>query len=50
VSSKDAWRNDHHRNLFGTDKNTPFVKKKEQEWQTTAKTNQNGDVYAAANM
>lgn len=31
-SAKEAWRNDHHRNLFGVDKNTPFVKTKETEW------------------
>jgi hypothetical protein len=24
VSARDAWRQDHHRNLFGTDKVTPF--------------------------
>jgi hypothetical protein len=23
-SAKEAWRNDHHRNLFGVDKETPF--------------------------
>lgn len=28
VSARDAWRLDHHRNIFGTDKNTPFVKAK----------------------
>ncbi len=26
VSARDAWRQDHHRNLFGTDKRTPFQK------------------------
>jgi len=26
VNAKEAYLNDHHRNLFGTDKNTPFVK------------------------
>ncbi len=24
VSAREAWRQDHHRNLFGTDKRTPF--------------------------
>ena len=24
VSARDAYRRDHHRNLFGTDKSTPF--------------------------
>jgi len=47
VSARDAWRNDHHRNLFGTDKATPFVKAKGAEWQTTTKSGQNGDVYAS---
>jgi calcyphosin len=32
VSARDAWRQDHHRNLFGTDKVTPFSKNKQQEW------------------
>jgi L,D-peptidoglycan transpeptidase YkuD (ErfK/YbiS/YcfS/YnhG family) len=36
VSARDAWRQDHHRNLFGTDKQTPFQKNKNQEWQTSA--------------
>lgn len=36
VSARDAWRQDHHRNLFGTDKATPFIKTKNQEWQTSA--------------
>lgn len=36
VSARDAWRQDHHRNLFGTDKATPFMKTKHQEWQTSA--------------
>ena len=44
------WRKDHHRNLFGTDKGTPFAKNKGGEWQSTAKSGQNGDVYAANNM
>lgn len=35
VNARDAWRQDHHRNLFGTDKNTPFTKKKTQEWQSS---------------
>ena len=35
VSSRDAYRNDHHRNLFGTDKATPFEKKKNTEWKTS---------------
>ena len=26
VNAREAYRNDHHRNLFGTDKNTPFSK------------------------
>jgi hypothetical protein len=35
VNSREAYRNDHHRNLFGTDKATPFEKKQETGWQTT---------------
>jgi len=27
VNSREAYRNDHHRNLFGTDSKTPFDKK-----------------------
>jgi len=26
VNSREAYRQDHHRNLFGTDKKTPFSK------------------------
>ena len=32
VSARDMWRLDHHRNLFGMDKQTPFVKEKGQDW------------------
>jgi hypothetical protein len=32
LNSRDAYRNDHHRNLFGNDSATPFDKKKEQAW------------------
>ena len=39
VSARDAWRADHHRNLFGTDKATPFVKSKEGEWNTSSHVN-----------
>lgn len=28
VNSRDAYRNDHHRNLFGNDSSTPFTKSK----------------------
>ena len=45
VSARDAWRLDHHKNLFGTDKSTPFAKNKVNEWQSTSKSGQNGDVY-----
>lgn len=34
VTSRDAYRQDHHRNLFGTDESTPFAKKGGQ-WQTS---------------
>ena len=32
VSSRDAYLRDHHRNLFGTDKETPFQKKAGGQW------------------
>ena len=35
VNSREAYRHDHHRNLFGTDKATPFSKTKNSEWQTS---------------
>jgi hypothetical protein len=34
VNAREAYRNDHHRNLFGTDKVTPFAKKQGTEWQS----------------
>jgi hypothetical protein len=37
VNAREAYRADHHRNLFGTDKRTPFVKKNESDWSTTNK-------------
>lgn len=40
---------DFHRNLFGTDKSTPFVKGKANDWSSTTKSGQNGDVYASMN-
>jgi hypothetical protein len=40
VSSREKYLQDHHRNLFGTDENTPFTKGKQggQSWQSTSKT------------
>lgn len=35
VNSRDAYRRDHHRNLFGTDKSTPFEKRQATEWQSS---------------
>ena len=36
VNSRDAYRRDHHRNLFGTDKSTPFEKKQATDnWRTS---------------
>lgn len=32
VNAREAYLNDHHRNLFGTDKETPFVKGKGSAW------------------
>jgi len=34
VSSRDAYRKDHHRNLFGTDKSDPFAQNQGAQWQT----------------
>ena len=36
VNSREAYRQDHHRNLFGTDKATPFDKKGDNAWQSTS--------------
>ena len=48
VSARDMWRQDHHRNLFGTDKATPFTKNRESEWQTSNKGNfQENNLYQA---
>jgi Ca2+-binding EF-hand superfamily protein len=35
VNAREQYRNDHHRNLFGTDSQTPFGKKNQGEWQST---------------
>lgn len=35
VSSREAYRRDHHRNLFGTDKSTPFDSKQGSQWQSS---------------
>ena len=45
VSARDAWRQDHHRNLFGTDKATPFNKQRANEWQTSANANQSDNAF-----
>lgn len=45
VSAREMWRQDHHRNLFGTDRKTPFDKSKATEWQTTMKTGHTDEVY-----
>jgi len=50
VSARDMWRLDHHRNLFGTDKKTPFVKSKEGEWSTSNRVGNNDNVYMASSM
>lgn len=50
VSARDVWRQDHHKNLFGTDKNTPFVKSKAADWQTSMRNTHTGDIYTANNM
>lgn len=35
VNAREAYRNDHHRNLFGTDNKTPFDKQAQTEYQTS---------------
>ena len=35
VNAREAYRQDHHRNLFGTDSSTPFTTKGKGEWGTT---------------
>ena len=35
VNAREAYRHDHHRNLFGTDNKTPFDKKSQAGWQTS---------------
>ena len=47
VSARDAWRLDHHKNLFGTNKATPFVKSKAAEWQTSAGGAHNDGAFTA---
>jgi Ca2+-binding EF-hand superfamily protein len=43
VSAREAYRQDHHRNLFGTDKNTPFSKQASQgQWSTSMKSAHQG--------
>ena len=37
VNAREAYRNDHHRNLFGTDTYTPFEKKPATDWSSTTK-------------
>lgn len=32
VNAREAYRQDHHRNLFGTDKATPFGKQASSSW------------------
>lgn len=35
VNAREAYRNDHHRNLFGTDNKTPFNKAPQTPWEST---------------
>jgi hypothetical protein len=42
VNSREAYRQDHHRNLFGTDKATPFSKASANPWQTSSQMAHNG--------
>ena len=35
VNARDAYRNDHHRNLFGTDDSAVFTKQQSTDWKST---------------
>lgn len=35
VNARDAYRNDHHRNLFGTDDSAVFSKQQSTDWKST---------------
>lgn len=35
VNARDQYRQDHHRNLFGTDQSTPFNKHHASQWETS---------------
>lgn len=35
VNARDQYRQDHHRNLFGTDQSTPFSKQQKSKWETS---------------
>jgi hypothetical protein len=43
VNAREAYRQDHHRNLFGTDERTPFNKCSGNKWQS-----QNSSALAGA--
>ena len=36
VNAREAYRQDHHRNLFGTDNSTPFTKNTSHKYQTSS--------------
>jgi len=35
INAREAYRHDHHRNLFGTDNKTPFDKRAQTEWKSS---------------
>jgi len=36
INAREAYRQDHHRNLFGTDNSTPFAKSAQTNFQTSS--------------
>lgn len=49
VNAREQYRQDHHRNLFGTDGKTPFAKGSSQHWQTASRTAMAGGEVVAGN-
>lgn len=49
VNAREAYRQDHHRNLFGTDQATPFAKGTGQHWQSASHTAMGGAEPSSGN-
>ena len=48
VNAREAYRQDHHRNLFGTDNATPFTKNNSHKFQTSSQLDSFGRVQQPA--